>query len=181
MKVILMDDVVGVGDIGETVKVRPGFARNFLIPRGYAVEFDAKSAKVVAHRMMQVEAKKKRLKNAAGGLADQLRSVAIEFGLRVGSGGRVFGSITGRDIAAELQRLGYDIDRRRILLHEPIKKTGTHFVTVKLHPEVSTTVKVQVAELEASKEQSEQEVAAAQEALETAAEGRAAEEAEAAE
>ena len=172
MKVILTDDVVGLGDIGEIVKVRPGYARNFLIPRGLALETAAASARVVAHRMQQIEVKKRKLKTSAAALGEKLRSLSIEIGLRVGTGGRVFGSIGTRDIAAELQKQGFDIDRRRVVLSEPIKKLGTHFVNVRLHPEVQTSVKHQVTQIAANKEDEETAVAAVRESLEDAAEAR---------
>lgn len=172
MKVILTDDVVGLGDIGETVQVRPGYARNFLIPRGLALETAAASARVVAHRMQQIEVKKRKLKSSAAGLGEQLRSLSLEIGLRVGTAGRVFGSIGTRDIAAELQKQGFDIDRRRVVLTEPIKKLGTHFVNVRLHPEVQASVKVQVIEIAASKEEEEKVANSVRESLEEAAESR---------
>lgn len=172
MKVILTDDVVGLGDIGETVKVRPGYARNFLIPRGMALETDAASARVVAHRMQQIEVKKRKLKNAAATVAEKMRSTQVEVGLRVGAGGRVFGSIGSRDVAAELQKQGFDIDRRRVMLSEPIKKLGTHFVNVRLHTEVQASVKVQVVAISPTKEDEEKAAETARESLEDAAEAR---------
>jgi large subunit ribosomal protein L9 len=152
MKVILTEDVVGLGDIGANVVVRPGYARNFLIPRGLAIETQARSAKSIAHKMLQIEARKRRLKKAAEDFAGNLRSLVLTFSLRVSSGGKVFGSISTRDIAAKLVEAGHDIDRRRVLLTEPLRKPGTHFVKVRLHPEVTVQVKVVIEQLAASKE-----------------------------
>ncbi|MBL7662371.1 50S ribosomal protein L9 [bacterium] len=152
MQVILTDDVVGLGDIGETVKVRPGYARNFLIPRGFAVEMGAKSAGAVAHKMRQIDAKKKRMKAGAEELANKVRDLAVKIGLRMGANGRVFGSITTKDIAEELKKQGIVVDRRRVLLSEPIKKIGIHFVQVKLHPEVVSQIKVDAFEVQVSQE-----------------------------
>lgn len=166
MRVILTEDVVGLGEIGELVSVKPGHARNFLIPKGFAVESEAKNARIIAHQMRQIEAKKRRLKGSAEALAQKLRSSAIDFELRVGSGGKVFGSIGGRDIAEGLGKLGFQIDRRRILLSELIKKEGTHLVRVKLHPEVEVQVKVMIRYSEATKEEEEQETQAAREGME---------------
>ena len=168
MKVILKEDVVGLGDIGESVKVRPGYARNFLIPRGMAFEADTASAKQVAHKMLGVEAKKKKLKGAAADIAQRVRDVVIELELRVGAGGRVFGSVSSRDIAAKLAEAGFEIDRRRIVLHESIKKIGTHFVKIKLHPEVESQLKIVINERAATKEEEETEAAHVKETIEAA-------------
>lgn len=169
MRVILTEDVVGLGDIGETVGVRPGYARNFLIPRGMAIEAASKSAKTIAHKMMQIDAKKRRLKGSAEQLAAQIREVVVELGLRVGAGGRVFGSVGTRDIAKELAAKGFEFDRRRILLDEPIRKVGTHAVSLKLHADVVSEIKVVVSALHATKEEEEAEAEEARIALEAAA------------
>ncbi len=169
MKVILTDDVVGVGDIGEIVRVKPGYARNFLVPRGLAMEVQSSSARSIAHKMKQLDAKKKRMRLAAQSEAEKLAAAAVELGLRVGSGGKVFGSVGGRDIAEKLKALGFDIERRRILLHEPIRKIGEHAVKVKLHADVHAEVKVRVIALAATAEEEERETESARKALEEAA------------
>lgn len=158
MQIILTEDVVGVGDIGETIRVKPGFARNYLIPRGLAVEANAASARKAAHQARLIEAKKAKLRSAAEELSQRLSAATVITELRVGVGGKVFGSITARDLADQLTALGFDIDRRRILLPEPIKKLGTQEVRVKLHPDVISRVKVTVNARGASQEEVEQEV-----------------------
>lgn len=145
MKVILTDDVVGLGDIGESIQVRPGYARNFLIPRGLAFESGSATAKVMAHRMRQVESKKKALKEQAESRASKLRGFVVPLELRVSEGGRVFGSVTARDIAAKMSELGHDIDRRRVMITDAIKKLGEHAVAVKLHQDVETEIKVVIS------------------------------------
>lgn len=172
MKVVLTEDVAGVGDIGDTVSVRPGFARNFLIPRGLAFESETSRARSVAHLMRQVESKKRRLKGAASDVADRLRNVALPFTLRVASGGRVFGSVGAKDIAQKLAELGFEFDRRRVLLAEPLKKVGTHYARVRLHAEVEALVKVEIAGLEATKEEEHQETKGARQNLEAFAADR---------
>jgi len=174
MKIILKEDVVGVGDIGETVSVKAGFARNYLIPRGFAMEAQTTSAKVIAHKMRQVEAKKKRMQSAAEEHAEKMNNVSVTLPLRVGSGGKVFGAITTRDIAQKLGEQGFEIDRRRVLLSEPIKKTGTHFVEVKLHPEIKVRIRLDVEVATATKEEEEKETAGAREALERKSEAASA-------
>ena len=176
MDIILMDDVVGLGDIGEQVTVRPGYARNYLIPRGLAVETGARSAGELAHRRRQIEAKKRRMKGAAESIAEQIRGTTLELGLRVGSSGKVFGSIGTKDIAEKLTAAGFAIDRRRVVLAEPIKKLGTHFVKVKLHADVECQVKVNIEQIAASKEEEEAEA----EKLKVSLEAQAAERDEAA-
>ncbi|MCB0325560.1 MAG: 50S ribosomal protein L9 [Bdellovibrionales bacterium] len=166
MKIILTDDVVGVGDIGETVQVKPGYARNFLIPRGFAIEAETRNARQVAHRMRQIEAKKKRLKGDAEGRGKQLGALRPEMPLRVGSGGKVFGSVSARDLAAKLTEMGFEIDRRRVLLAEPIRKLGTHKVKIKLHSEVVVTIEVEVVAAEATKAEEDRAVEAGRQAIE---------------
>lgn len=169
MKIILTDDVVGLGDIGETVTVRPGYARNFLIPRGVAIESQSSNARAVAHRMRQIEAKKRRMKGDAEGRATGLRGSVLTFELRTGAHGRVFGSVTTREIATKLAELGYEIDRRRVLLAEPIKKLGEFPVTVKLHQEVETQITITVTGRDSSQSEENSDVDAARRAIETRA------------
>lgn len=157
MKVILTEDVLGVGDIGETVSVKAGFARNYLVPRGLAMESGSKSAGSIAHKMRQVEAKKKRLRVSAQSYGVQISGTSLELGLKVGTGGRVFGSIGTKDIAEKLCQLGFEVDRRRVILPEPIKKLGTYTVKVKLHPEVIADVVLEVKAVLVAKESSEEE------------------------
>lgn len=166
MRVILTNDVVGVGDIGEEVRVKPGYARNFLIPRGLAIESGSADAREIEHRMRQIEAKKKRLKAGAEEQAANLSQMSVVLELRVGTGGKVFGSVGTRDIAEKLKQQGFEIDRRRVLLGDPIKKIGTQKVRVKLHPEVTVEVPVTVNAVAATKEQEEEETEGARQAIE---------------
>ena len=152
MEIILVEDVAGLGDIGETVNVKPGYARNYLIPRGIAIESASRNARALAHKMKQLNAKKKLLKGAALELATALKTLKVELTLKVGGHGKVFGSIHSKDIAHALKALSYDIDRRRIVLHEPIKKIGVHSLKVKLHSEVLADLEVNVLAVSASDE-----------------------------
>ncbi len=172
MRVILTDDVVGVGDIGEIVRVKAGYARNFLIPRGLAMEVGTASGRAIEHKTRQLEAKKKRMKDSAQAQAERLSELKVELELRVGSGGKVFGSVHGRDIVEKLKGLGYEIDRRRVLLHEPIRKLGIHNVRVKLHAQVVSELKVEVKGIAATDEQEMIETEAAKMAVELAASKR---------
>ncbi len=166
MQIILTDDVVGLGDIGETVNVKPGYARNYLIPRGLAIETGSASAKEAAHRKRQIDAKSRRMKGSAEEKSKALAGSEIRFELRAGGHGKVFGSIAARDIAAKLAEMGYELDRRRVLLSEPIKRLGEFPVRIKLHQDVETEVKVIVAARESTKDEEEADVTAAKEAIE---------------
>jgi len=173
MKIILTDDVIGLGDIGEMVNVKPGYARNFLIPRGLAVESQTASAKRSEHLLRQIEAKKKRMKGVAQDKARALQGFHLQLDLRVGGSGRVFGSISARDIATKLAEHGYELDRRRVLLSEPIKKLGEYPVNVKLHQDVETEIKVVVVARESTKEEEEKDIEAAKQSLEDSASAKA--------
>ncbi|HMO17392.1 MAG TPA: 50S ribosomal protein L9 [Oligoflexia bacterium] len=153
MEILLIEDVLGLGDIGQIVSVKPGFARNYLIPKGSAVEANTGSTKAIKHRMKQVSAKKRKLKTEAEKNAGSWANTLAVVSLRVGSGGRVFGSVNAKDIAQSLNEAGIDIDRRRILLPEPLRKLGTFPVKVRLHPEVVAEFKVEVRAIEATEEE----------------------------
>jgi len=166
MRIILTDDVVGLGDIGETVNVKPGYARNFLIPRGMAIETGSSSAKEAAHRSRQIEAKRRRMKGTAEEKAKNLQGSEVRMELRGGAHGKVFGSIVARDIAAKLAEMGYELDRRRVLLTEPIKRVGEHAVRIKLHQEVETEIKVIVTARESTRDEEDADVSAAKASIE---------------
>lgn len=168
MKVILTEDVLGLGDIGETVKVRPGYARNFLIPRGVALETGSASAKGLAHINRQIEAKKRKLQKAAEERAKGIRGLVVKVELKTGDKGGVFGSIGAKDIALALHQAGVEVDRKRVLLAEPIRKLGEYPVMLRLHQAVDAEIKVQVVGVEASAEEIQTEVRRARQALDTA-------------
>ena len=181
MKVILTEDVVGLGDIGESVSVRAGYARNFLVPRGLAFEAESASAKEAQHKVRQIESKKRRLRGAAEEISKKMQSLNITLELRVGSNGRVFGSVGPRDIAQKLAEQGYEFDRRRVLISEPIKKIGAHPVRLRLHQDVETMITVTVNPIEASREEEASVVKAARESIEQRAAAKAEDAADAAE
>lgn len=168
MKVILTEDIGGLGDIGETVTVKPGYARNFLIPRGKALEMEARNAKQIQHKMLQIEAKKKRLKAESVSVAERIRELTAQFSLKVNSAGRVFGSVSAKDVADKLTELGFATDRRKVTLTEPLKKIGTHFVKIKLHTDVEVQLKVSIEPTEATKEDEEKAVRTAKTQIEEA-------------
>ncbi len=144
MEVILREDVKSLGKAGELVRVRPGYARNFLLPKGLAYEASEGNKKRIAAetraRTTRVEAEK----NEAQGFAAKLAAVTVTLTGKAGEEGKLFGSVTAPDIADPLAQQGLEIDRRRIELEHPIKALGFHSVAVRLHPEVHAEVRVQV-------------------------------------
>lgn len=157
MEVILQQDYPALGYVGDRVKVKGGFARNFLIPRGIALEASLRNERLLRHKLGGVTARRFRLRGEAQELAGKLEAVSLEFFLRMSGAGRAFGSITSRDIETALQKEGYIFDRRQIILPEPIKKAGEHKVSVKLHSEVSAQITVKVnTELPEAKPQGEE-------------------------
>ena len=175
MEIVLTQDVVGLGDVGQRVVVKSGYARNFLLPQGMAVEIGSSSARQAAHKMKQVEAKKKRFKVEADKLVQKLNDIKLELELRVGKSGKVFGSLSARDIAAKLKEKDFDIDRRRVLLVEPIKKIGQQDIKIKLHPEVTTEIKIDVKAINPTKEEEKQEALEARNKIDSVSEQKASE------
>ena len=144
MEVILRQDYPALGYTGETVKVKRGYARNYLIPRGIAVESRSRNARVLTHMLTGINAHKAKLKVAAEEIAAKLREVTLEFTLKLGEQGKSFGSVSTRDMEIALQNLGFQIDRKQIRLHEPIKSGGTFEAHVKLHSEISAPLAIKV-------------------------------------
>lgn len=150
MKVILREDVDNLGKGGELVEVRPGYGRNFLIPRGLAVLANAKNVKELEHQRKVAEAKAAKLKQSAEAVAKRLAETPITLKRKVGEQDKLYGSVTALDVVEALAARGLQIDRRSIDLAEPLKTVGDHEVPVKLHREVIGKAKVKIeAEVEA--------------------------------
>jgi large subunit ribosomal protein L9 len=144
MKVILQEDVANLGQTGQIVKVKDGFARNYLVPRSLALVADERNVKQLQHNMRIAQARAAKVLTAARELAEKLATVAVSIKRESGEEGKLFGSVTNRDIAEALAAEGFEIDRRTIQLDEPIRSIGVFNVQVKLHPEVQTQAKVYV-------------------------------------
>ena len=144
MKVILLQDVQGSGKAGDIVKVSDGYGRNMLIPRGLALEATPANLKQHEKKKEAQEKKFREDKAKAQEMAEKLLKEGIEIKTKAGANGKVFGSITSKDIADALQALGYDIDKKKILLDAPIKTTGVTVVPIKLFTEVIGKVKINV-------------------------------------
>lgn len=151
VEVILREDVPHLGAIGEVVRVRPGYARNYLLPRGLAVEANRKNLRVLEHNQRVIGAKAERENKAAEGIASRLEGLTVNVKARSGEEGRLFGSVTNLDVERLLSAKGFTVERRRILLEEPIKQLGTFPVVVQLARNVRATVQV-VVEAEAEAE-----------------------------
>jgi len=151
MEVILKEDVVKLGVRGDVVKVAAGYGRNYLLPKKLAIEANAANKAVVVQ--MKASAVRRNAKEKAGAeeLAKQIDAVVVNFTRKAGEGDHLFGSVTSSDIAAELTKKGFDIDRRKIQLHEPLKQLGDFTIAVKLHRDVTAHFKV-VIEKEAVEE-----------------------------
>lgn len=147
MKVILLQDVKGLGKKGAVVEVAEGYGRNFLMPRGLASPASEGAMRSLAQEKERERLKVERLKQDAQALAKRLEGFGLTMAARVGEGGRLFGSITAKDIADSLQKAsGLNIDKRKVELSEAIKSLGDYQATVKLHPEISARITVHVVE-----------------------------------
>ena len=144
MEVILRDHVENVGKRGEVVKVADGYARNYLLPRKLALVATPGNLKQIARERVKFDAKEAEEKAAATAIADKLGAIEIVISRRVGETGALYGSVTSADIADELGRKGFEIDKRRIGLREPIKRISDAAVPVKLHPDVVVQLPVRV-------------------------------------
>ncbi len=147
MKVILLQDVKNVGRKDDLVDVAEGYARNFLIPRGLAVEANPVNLKQHEQRRKRAAAKQARDEAEAREAAARLAQQTLVLKVKAGEGGRLFGSVTSSDIAEEIEKqVGLAVDRRRIELDEPLKTTGTHTVTIRLYPGVQAELKVELVD-----------------------------------
>lgn len=144
MQVILQEDIAKLGKAGEVVSVREGFGRNFLLPQKKAVLADPKNLKQLDHQKRSIAAKQQKARKVAGEFADKLGKLSITIAREVGEEDKLFGSVTIKDVADALRAEGHIIDRHNIQLAAPIKELGIFDIPVKVHSEVTATVKVWV-------------------------------------
>ena len=144
MEVILKEDVEKLGHRGDIVKVAEGYGRNFLLPRKLAIEASRANKAVIEQMKAAAVRKSAKEKTGAEGLAQQLNDVQLTFERKVGEKDHLFGSVTSADIASALEARGFNVDRRKIHLDDPLKSLGEFHVPVKLHREVTAHVKVTV-------------------------------------
>lgn len=148
LKVILTEDVDSLGDAGDLVSVRAGFARNYLVPQGKAVLATAGRVKEIEHHKRLVAEKLERERKEFERARDRIQSLSLEVAMQAGEEGKLFGSVTAIQIADLAAQQGVEIDRRRIQLDEPIKEVGEHVVPVRLHREVTAQLKLKVVAAE---------------------------------
>jgi large subunit ribosomal protein L9 len=144
MEVILREHVDNLGRRGEIVKVADGYARNFLLPRQLALLVTEGNKKQIERERARFEAREAEEKGVAGTMADRIAGLTLEIARRVGETEVLYGSVTTADVGEALHAKGFDVDRRKIQLHEPIKKLGEYEVPIRLHRDVTATVKVRV-------------------------------------
>ncbi len=145
MKVILTKDMDNLGKAGALVEVKPGYGRNYLLPRQLAVPATAKNVRRLEHEKAGILARAAKEKANMDAMAKKLNAIELKFTRKAGAENKLFGSVTSKDIHEQLVAQGYEVDRKQIHLPEPLKEIGTHEVQVKLHSEVAAKVKVTVA------------------------------------
>ena len=148
MKVILKENLDNLGHIGDIVKVAPGYARNYLIPRGFAIEATEKNAKALEHAKRQLEYKRNKVLEQAKAIVAKIEALTLTVAHQAGEEGKLFGAVTNMELADLLKAQGVDIERKKIVLAEPIKHVGEFTASVKVHPEVAATLKVGVTKAE---------------------------------
>ena len=147
MKIILLEDVKALGKKGEIVNVNDGYARNFILPKKLGLEATGKNLNDLKLQKANEEKVAKQIFDDAKELGKKLEAGKVELSIKVGEGGRAFGSVSSKEIAIAVKdQMGYDIDKKKIQLKDAIKTLGTHNVPVKLHPKVTVELKVVVTE-----------------------------------
>jgi large subunit ribosomal protein L9 len=144
MEIILREDVQHLGKVGDVVKVKDGYARNYLLPKGLAYPATEANKKKIAYEGERIAKQRAVEKTAAETEATRLADVKLTFAVKVGEEEKLYGSITASDIQRKLEELGIHVDKRKIDLHEPIRELGEFNVAIKIHPEVRPEVRVTV-------------------------------------
>lgn len=144
LEVILREDIKTLGKAGEMVRVKPGYARNYLLPKGLAYEATEGNKKRIQAESKAKNVKLEAEKSEANAIAARFNAVTLTISSKAGEGDRLFGSITASDIAEAMAAQGHKIDKRKIELEHPIKTVGTHTVALRLHPEVQAEIRVSV-------------------------------------
>ena len=143
MKVILKENVEHLGHIGDIVKVAPGYARNYLLPTGLVVEATDRNAKALEHTKRHLEFKKNKVLESARVLAAKIEALSLSITHQAGEEGKLFGAVTTKELFEKLQEAGIEVDRKKII-SDAIKHTGDYAIPVKIHPEITATLKVSI-------------------------------------
>jgi large subunit ribosomal protein L9 len=144
MEVILKQDVTGLGYKNDTVKVKPGYGRNYLIPTGVAIIANESNKRMTAENIRQAAHKAAKIKQDAEALAAKIGELSIEVGTKAGESGKIFGAVTAVQVAEILKTKGFEVDRKKVHFKEQPKQLGTYTVTLDLHKEVKHTISVNV-------------------------------------
>ena len=144
MKVILREDVKDLGEMGSIVEVKIGYGRNYLVPRNLAVEANPKNLRQFEHEKKNILLKAKKVRQSLQDLADQISRMTLTIEAQAGEEDKLFGSVTSKDIAEAIALQGVEVDKRKIILEEPIKRLGSYEVTVRMNKDVTASVKVDV-------------------------------------
>lgn len=144
MEVILKEDVPSLGKMGAVVRVRDGYARNYLLPRGLVLVADKKNLKMFDHQKRVIAERRERILKQGQALTEKLAAVSLSIAVKAGEEGKLFGSVTNMDIEKALKAKGFDIERRQIHLAEPIKTLGDYEVPIRLSADVTAPVKLSV-------------------------------------
>src|SRR3954463_16070951 len=144
MKVILTKDMDNLGKAGALVEVKPGYGRNYLLPRQFAVPATAKNIRQVDHEKAGILSRAAKQRSSMDAMAKRLSAIELKFARKVGEQDKLFGSVTSKDIHDQLSQNGYEVDRKQIHLPEPLKTLGQHEVDVKLHADVTARLKVTI-------------------------------------
>ena len=144
MKIILTQDVENLGSLGDTVDVKPGYGRNYLIPQGVALLATGKASKELRHRLKHLEKLREGEIALALEQAEKLKALKLEVTRKAGPGGRLFGSVTNKDLNLLLKENNFELNRRAIQLHSPIRETGLHQFSVRIHSEITVPMQVKV-------------------------------------
>lgn len=144
MEIILTKDIKGLGYRNDTVAVKPGYGRNYLIPQGYAIIANSSNKKVVAENLKQAAHKAEKIKTEAEAVAAKIEALSLEIGAKIGESGKIFGAVTTLQISDALKSKGIDVDRKKISIPVGIKEAGEFIADVDLHKEVKTQLKFTV-------------------------------------
>jgi large subunit ribosomal protein L9 len=147
MKVILKENVEHLGHIGDIVKVAPGYARNYLLPKGLVVEATERNAKAMEHTKRHLDYKKNKVLESARALAARIEALSLSIAHQAGEEGKLFGAVTTKELAEKLHTAGIEVDRKKIVA-DPIKHTGDYAIPIKIHPEVTATLKITIVAAE---------------------------------
>ncbi len=144
MQVILQENVDNLGKVGDVVKVKPGYARNYLLPNRLAMEASTRNISMLEHQKRAAQARRDKLKTEAEKFQKQIEAVKPVIPRQVGEEDKLFGSVTSMDVEAALRAAGVAVNRKQIQLAEPIKTLGLHEIPIKIHPEVTAKVRINV-------------------------------------